>query len=361
MSAADSTAQEVSGGLLVEGVGHSFGALRALEGVSLSVRPGRVHCLLGPSGSGKSTLLRLIAGLERLREGRITIAGADMADAAGHVPPERRAVGFVFQDYALFPHLDVAANIGFGMTERDRTGRDHVVRHLLDRLELGALASAMPHTLSGGEQQRVAVARALARNPRVMLMDEPFSGLDTRLRDEVRRQTLEILRNERVATLLVTHSPPEALEVADEMSVLIGGRVRQSGSPADLYARPASHEVATLFGPINVLPGEITTTGVRTICGEAKVAKLQLEPGTAVEVLVRPERLRLTAAAEGAGARATTISARPRGATVSVRVELDNSETLEVNELAPSNWKTGDVGRVEFRGSAPVSVRVREG
>ena len=361
MSAADSTTQEASGGLLVERVGHSFGALRALEGVSLSVRPGQVHGLLGPSGSGKSTLLRLIAGLERLQKGRITIAGTDMADAAGHVPPERRAVGFVFQDYALFPHLDVAANVGFGMTERGQTNKNHVVRQLLDRLELGALASAMPHTLSGGEQQRVAVARALARNPRVMLMDEPFSGLDTRLRDEVRWQTLEILRKEGVATLLVTHSPPEALEVADEMSVLIGGRVRQAGVPADLYARPSSREVATLFGPIDVLPGEITATGVRTICGEARVARPELEPGTAVEALVRPEGLRLTPPSEGAGAGATVVSARPRGATVSVRVELDDSETLEVSELAPSSWKPGDAGRVEFRGSAPVAVRVREG
>lgn len=360
MSAVQAAEPGASDGLLIEGVGHSFGALRVLTGVGLSVRPGRVHCLLGPSGSGKSTLLRLVAGLERLQEGRISIAGADVAGVATHTPPERRSVGFVFQDYALFPHLDVSGNVAFGMTERDQAARGRVVRRLLDRLELASLASAMPHTLSGGEQQRVAVARALARNPRVMLLDEPFSGLDTRLRDEIRAQTLEVLRKEGVATLLVTHSPPEALEVADEVSVLIRGRVRQSGVPVDLYARPESREVATLFGPVNVLHGEISATGVQTRCGEARGARRDLEPGAGVEAQVRPEGLKLGSPDESFGARARVVSVRPKGATVSVRVELDSAERLEVSELWPTAWKPGDLVRVGFRESAAVTVRVRE-
>ena len=359
MSALGAGGRATSEGLRVDNVGHRFGALPALSGVSLAVEPGRVHCLLGPSGSGKSTLLRLIAGLERLQEGRIAIAGVDMAGTRSHVPPERRAVGFVFQDYALFPHLDVAGNVGFGMIESDRAARERAVRRLLERMELDSLSAAMPHTLSGGEQQRVAVARALARDPRVMLMDEPFSGLDTRLRDEVRGQTLALLRDEGVATLLVTHSPPEALEAADEVSVLIRGRVRQAGSPDDLYARPASREVATLFGPINHLRGRISPTGVETRCGEARVAGAALAPGTEVDVLVRPERLRLAPASEAGGSRATVISSRVKGATVSVRLELDDAQTLEVSELAPSSWRPGDVVRVGLRGSEPLAVRER--
>jgi len=202
-----------------------------VDRLSLTVCRGEVHALLGASGSGKSTLLRLLAGLERPDAGRIVIQGRTVAEGRHALPPERRPVGVVFQDYALFPHLSVERNVCFGMSHRSRRERFAAARELLHRVGLEDKAKAMPHTLSGGQQQRVALARALARNPAVMLLDEPFSGLDAELRGRVRETTLQVLRDAGVAVLMVTHDPAEAHAAADRVSVMRAGRIETSAMP----------------------------------------------------------------------------------------------------------------------------------
>ncbi len=209
-----------------------------LDGVSLAVPAGSVHCLLGPSGSGKSTLLRLIAGLEMARSGTIRIGGDTVCGPGRHVSPERRQAGFVFQDFALFPHLNVRKNVMFGMVGRtprlSRGDRIAAADDLIERVGMAGFEKKMPHTLSGGQQQRVALARAMARGPKVMLLDEPFSGLDATLREHVRETTLRVLKESGVATLMVTHDPHEALAAADHVSVMRSGQIDASGLPDDV-------------------------------------------------------------------------------------------------------------------------------
>ena len=221
----------------VRGVSHRYHRRgpTVVDAVDLELMPGRVHCLLGDSGSGKTTLLRLIAGFERPSGGAVSIDGVDVAGPT-FVPPERRPVGFVFQDYALFPHLSVRRNVCFGMDgpRRERAGK---CDQLLARVGMSGYAKVMPHALSGGQQQRVALARALARDPKVMLLDEPFSGLDQTLRDRVRGDTLDVLRSAGVAVLMVTHDPREAMVCADKVSVMRSGRVVASGGPTDVCVR----------------------------------------------------------------------------------------------------------------------------
>ncbi|MEM6706202.1 MAG: ABC transporter ATP-binding protein [Acidobacteriota bacterium] len=341
-------------GLVLERVSHAFASVTALDDVSLTVEAGEVHCLLGPSGSGKSTLLRLVAGLDLLQSGRIEIGGATVADSQSDEPPEKRATGFVFQDYALFPHLDVAGNIGFGM-EAAGAQRSEATAELLERIGLSDFAGAMPHTLSGGQQQRVALARALARGPRIMLMDEPFSGLDSSLRDEVRGRTLELLRQEGVATLLVTHSPEEALAVGDRISVLVGGKLLQTGSPLDVYAEPLSRDVGTIFGPLNSLVGHRAEGGVETACGVYDRA--EIPDASRFEVLVRPEALELVAP-EGPsrGIDGRVRSVVNAGPTVTVRVATEDGTSLLVSELTPTRWRSEDAVRVVLRSTARAAI-----
>jgi len=218
----------------VQKLGFAYGSGPAvLHDIFLVLRPRRVHCLLGGSGRGKTTLLRLHARLERPTRGVIKIDDQVVSSADPREPyvrPERRAVGYVFQDYALFPHLSVLRNVTFGM-RRPRAERRTTALELLDRVGLADYANAMPHTLSGGQQQRVALARALARDPKLMLLDEPFTSLDTTLRDEIREVTVKVLRDAQVATLMVTHDPAEALLVADLVSVMPAGRMRTTAPP----------------------------------------------------------------------------------------------------------------------------------
>ena len=228
-----------------------FRKMRAVNEVSLAVQSGDVHILLGHSGSGKSTLLRGIAGLQQIDSGSIQIEGQEMANPSCFVPPERRPEGMVFQDFALFPNLTLLRNVMFGMRGQARLSRKASAIEWLARVGLDDRAKDYPHELSGGEQQRVALVRALARGPKVMLLDEPFSGLDTALRDQVRSMTVRVLRQSDVATILVTHDPMEALAIGDQVSVMERGKIIVSGSPKSVIEEKAE-KAADLFWGIQM-------------------------------------------------------------------------------------------------------------
>ena len=311
-------------GLKVTQVSHAYGSVPVLNGVSLQVDAGEIHCLLGPSGSGKTTLLRLVAGLEKLRSGTINIFGRIVGNDQAHVPPEDRSIGFVFQDYALFPHLSVQRNVEFGMKRQDESREDP--QELLRRVGMQDFAQAMPHTLSGGQQQRVALARALARQPRVMLLDEPFSGLDARLRDEIRSSTIKLLRTAGVATVMVTHDPVEAMAVADRISVIHDGRIEQSGEPEELYLRPVNHRVATSLGEANLLESVVKQGVVQTPLGSVTAPRFQ--EGDKVAVLFRPECLRVTQQPEENSAPVKLRDVRFLGDRTRVEVETECGEVL---------------------------------
>lgn len=242
--------------LSLSGVSKAYGAVPALRGVDLDVAPGEVVTVIGPSGCGKSTLLRLAAGLERPDAGTVHVGGREVAGAR-FVPPERRRVGLVFQDHALFPHLDVAANVAFGLADLGRGERAARVEESLALVGLAHLRDRHPHELSGGEQQRVALARALAPRPTVVLLDEPFSSLDENLRAQVRTDTLAALRATGSAALLVTHDQTEALSLGDRLAVLRAGVVEQVGAPQEVYEQPATRFVATFMGDADFLPAHV--------------------------------------------------------------------------------------------------------
>ncbi len=276
--------------LEVQSLSRAFGGRRVVEDMSFTIPAGQVTCLLGPSGCGKSTTLRMIAGVEMQDAGRIFVDGRLVCDTLFRVPPERRSIGLMFQDFALFPHLTVADNVSFGLA-RGAAGRGGRVEELLRRVKLAGFGAKYPHELSGGEQQRVALARALAPRPRILLMDEPFSGLDERLRDEIRDDTLALLKEEGTAVLLVTHEPHEAMRMADEILLMRAGRIVQRGAPYNLYNAPVDREAAAFFSDINVLKGEVHGALTHTPFGEFLAPGLP--DGTSVDIVIRPQHLKI--------------------------------------------------------------------
>jgi len=274
-----------------------FGAVRAVDRVDLDVREGEVLALLGPSGCGKTTTLRLVAGFERPDAGRIVLDGEEVAGSDRFVAPERRRVGVVFQDYALFPHLTVGQNVGYGV--RDRNARDARVAEMLDLVGLTGEAARLPHELSGGQQQRVAIARALAPEPALILLDEPFSNLDAALRVRVRGEVRAILRDAAATAVFVTHDQEEALSLADRIAVMRAGRVLQVDEPGTLYAHPTDRFVATFVGDADLLPGRADGDAVTTAVGRLPTTNGDLSGDVAVAL--RPERvsLRLDGAGQG--------------------------------------------------------------
>ncbi len=261
-----------------------------VDDVSLSVAPGQVTCLLGPSGCGKSTTLRMIAGVEMQDSGEIWVDGELICDTVFRIPPERRRIGLMFQDFALFPHLRVYENVGFGL-DTDRAEKARRVAALLERVGLADYGAAYPHELSGGEQQRVALARALAPRPRIMLMDEPFSGLDNRLRDGIRDETLDILREEGTAVLLVTHEPEEAMRMADEIALMRDGHIVQQGAPYNIFNAPLDRDAVAFFSDINVIRGEVQGALTQTPFGQFLTPGVP--DGSEVEIVIRPQHMKI--------------------------------------------------------------------
>jgi iron(III) transport system ATP-binding protein len=268
-----------------ENISHSFGDLATLRDVSLAAEPGEVLCLLGPSGSGKTTLLRIAAGIEIQSSGRVLLNDREIAGPAVFLPPEKRSIGLVFQDFALFPHLTILDNVRFGLTALSREEGRKEAMIALSRVGLEQYAASYPHVLSGGEQQRVALARAMAPRPAVLLMDEPFSGLDSRLKDVVRAETLAILRQSRATAIVVTHDAEEAMRMGDRIALLKDGRLVQSGPARELYESPADLFVAGFFSELNIFPVRAFNGTADTPLGRFDAAGFG--DGAAVSVAVR--------------------------------------------------------------------------
>ncbi|OAN75831.1 Fe3+/spermidine/putrescine ABC transporter ATP-binding protein [Jannaschia sp. EhC01] len=276
--------------LQMEHVCCHFEGREVVCGIDLTVRAGEVLCLLGPSGCGKSTTLRMIAGIERPSRGIIRADGEVLSDTTTHLPPEARGIGLIFQDFALFPHLSVAQNIAFGLRGSAAQTRARV-DELLKRVDLQGYGDTAPHMLSGGEQQRVALARALAPRPRIMLMDEPFSGLDNRLRDGIRDETLALLKEEGTAVVLVTHEPEEAMRMADQIALMRDGGVVQTGAPYNIYTSPCDKDAAAFFSDINVISGEVHGALIETPFGQFLAPGVP--DGGLVDIVFRPQHVKI--------------------------------------------------------------------
>ncbi|MFD8080420.1 ABC transporter ATP-binding protein [Kitasatospora sp. NPDC059722] len=320
-------------GLSVVDLHATHGRSPVLSGIDLSVEEGALACILGPSGCGKSTLLRVVAGFHPAASGSVVLHGRTLDDGRSRVAAERRNIGLVPQDGALFPHLTVAGNIGFGLPRAERRSR---VAELLDLIGLAGLGDRRPHQLSGGQQQRVALARALAPRPQLLLLDEPFAALDAALRAELRREVASTLRKAGTTAILVTHDQDEALAFADTIAVLREGRIAQAGTPDVLYHRPADAAVARVLGEANLVPATRTPFGALALAEPASVTSGTL-------ALVRPHQLRLSAEASPDSVRAHVVTSDFRGHDH--RIELrPESETLPPTLIAytPHPWPQGE-------------------
>jgi iron(III) transport system ATP-binding protein len=317
--------------LTFENVSRRYGETLALDHVSLDIAPSEIVCLLGPSGCGKSTLLRVAAGVERPSSGRILLDGQQVAGPAAYVPPEQRGVGLMFQDFALFPHLTILDNVAFGLKSLSRSEARAEAHASLKRVGLAHYANEYPHILSGGEQQRVALARAIAPRPSVLLMDEPFSGLDPRLREKMREETLAILHETRATSIVVTHDAEEAMRMGDRVALMRRGRIIQTGKALDLYRAPKDILAARTFSDLNELAARVEHGGAATPLG--RFAANGLADGAEAIVCVRQRGVRLLAPGQGVPGR--VLDARFLGdvALVEIAVQgLDQPILARVKE-----------------------------
>jgi len=335
-----------------------FGDTVALDGFHLDVQRGGLLALLGPSGCGKTTALRVIAGFERPDSGSVWVDGEPVAGDQTWVPPEHRRVGMVFQDWALFPHLDVWSNVAFGLKRNE----DERVRAVLKLVDLTGLEHRMPHELSGGQQQRVALARALAPGPRVILLDEPFSSLDAGLRASVRAEVREVLREAGATAVFVTHDQEEALSMADRLAVMVRGRVLQMGAPHEVYRAPANREVGALVGESNFIPAVSAGGVIHSPLGRLRATGVSDGP---LEILARPESIALERDDQGP---AVIEHAEFYGHDQLVRASLRDGTKLAVRLLGPRpDLSVGARARLAltapvliFRDALPLAVAERE-
>jgi iron(III) transport system ATP-binding protein len=311
-----------AGDISVRNLTYEIANKKILSDISLRVEAGQIACILGPSGCGKTTLLRLLAGILRPQSGQIFLDNTEVSGPSVHVPPERRNIGLMFQDYALFPHMTAIENVSYGLYALERKEARKVAALTLSRVGLGELANQYPSTLSGGEQQRVALARAIVPRPQVVLMDEPFSGLDQRLKESVRDETLSLLRETRATTVLVTHDPDEALAFADRIFLMSKGRILQAGTPDDMLNKPANAAVAQFFRSYARFTGRVENDTVSTPLGSITVDGFA--NGTSVDVLVAPTGFGITA--PGRGVDGTIIENRNLGNVRRLIVKLEGHD-----------------------------------
>ena len=323
----------------------SFGDAPAVQGFNLDVPRGQVLALLGPSGCGKTTALRLIAGFDEPDSGSITIGGHRVWDQSRNVSPEKRRVGMVFQEGALFPHLSVEQNVAYGLPRKVR--RTNRIHQVLSLVGLEHLRHRMPHELSGGQQQRVALARALAPQPEILLLDEPFSNLDPGLREQVRRDTLEILRAGQTTSIFVTHDQDEALLVGDSIAVMNHGRIEQVASPEEIFHCPATRFVAEFIGLVDFLPARKEGNQLVTQVGSTEWPEA-CQPDSDLEVMVRPDCLECYPSDQGQG---TVIEREFRGAFFLYRIALSSGHTVRCLHSHTEEYPVG----------SPVAVNLRRG
>lgn len=322
--------EDLNEGLELSKITRRYNKTNAVDNLSLSLSSGHVTCLLGPSGCGKSTTLRIAAGVEKQDKGEVRIAGKLISNGETlHLAPEKRSVGLMFQDFALFPHLSILENVLFGIrsqeAKRVRYQRGMV---LLERVNLSSSFNKYPHMLSGGEQQRVALVRAIAPKPKVLLMDEPFSGLDNRLRDDIRDQTLALLKEEKTAVLLVTHEPSEAMRMADTIALMHNGSVVQEGAPYNIYNKPYDAIVASFFSDVNVIKGVVKQSRIDTSFGWFITPGI--EDGTSVQILIRPQHLKIDFDRNGKGPYPTSEDGVPARGTVHRARFMGNESLVEL-------------------------------
>jgi iron(III) transport system ATP-binding protein len=339
--------------LSVSNLHKRYGPLPAVAGASFHLPAGNILALLGPSGCGKTTTLRLIAGFERLDAGEIHLGDELVAGPNRHLPPEQRRIGMVFQDYAIFPHLDVAENVAFGLTTRDAAARAARTNQLLNFVGLPGLGPRLPHELSGGQQQRVALARALAPDPRLLLLDEPFSNLDAALRAGVRAEVRDLLRQSHTTTLWVTHDQSEALDVGDLIAVMQNGRIEQLGTPEEVYLRPHTRFVAEFMGNTDFIPGRITPSGAAETALGPIPLQSSFPPGAAVDVALRPDDVDFTPVDRNTSgpANATIVSRQFLGIAYLYRLALAGGSIAH-------SWQPH---QVDLEAGAPVQARLRPG
>ena len=327
--------------LVLRNIRHSYGAGLVVDGATLEAAAGEIVCLFGPSGCGKTTLLRIAAGLERLQEGEIDLDDATLATAQKHTPPEKRPIGFVFQDYVLFPHLTVRRNVAFGVDQLAPAEREARVRSELEAVDLAAYADRYPHELSGGQQQRAALARAFARHPRAMLLDEPFASIDVALRQRLRADMRRILKARSTTTILVTHDPHEAVEIGDKIAVMRAGRIVEAGSPETLYAAPKTVAAASVFPGAQVLSCTVRPGGVDTAFGAIEIER---RPQDAAFLVVHEDGAVARVHANGAG---RVIDCRFRGPQwLATIVDPAGKETLRA--LAAEPIEVGAAAAIDF-------------
>lgn len=311
--------------LEVKNVSLGYGATIVVQNVSMRLDQGEIGCLLGPSGCGKTTLLRAIAGFEPVRAGQIDLQGRAVATVAQSVPPQLRDIGMVFQDHALFPHLNVGDNIGFGLHRMTKNERAARVQEMLELVGLEGMGQRWPHALSGGQQQRVALARALAPKPSLLLMDEPFSSLDTSMRESIAREVRAILKQAKATALMVTHDQNEAFAMADNVGVMVRGQLMQWGNAVEVYCAPATQDVAQFVGEGALVHAKTTAGGQwQTALGLLPAGHPHYATAHGMQVLLRPEHVRVAESGVSVKVRERTF----RGSHFVFELELPDGQRV---------------------------------